>query len=173
MKYIQVRRHAPKHAEGHLTEEGKRFAEETKKRLPKFNIILSSDKPRAVETAKLLTGIMPQIDKRAGTPAFTLDQEKRLHELGQNHPFGIAGVIFENQEYKKMIKEQGQQLSTLIEETFSKLPTNGCALIISHDGVMVAAEKILKKAEFGKANKTFKPLAGFQVSENGETEDVE
>jgi len=168
MKYIEVRRHAPKHAEGHLTDDGKRFAEETKKKLPIFDIILSSDKSRAIETAKLLTGAEPQIDKRAGTPAFSLDIEQTLHIEGQNHPFGIAGVIFDHPEYREMIQKQGEKLVELIKETFVKLPENGTALIISHDGVMVSAEKILKKATFDKANKTFKPLEGFEVNENGE-----
>lgn len=168
MKYIQVRRHAPKHAEGHLTGEGKKLAESVKKKLPSFNIILSSDKPRAIETAKLLTGINPQIDKRAGTPAFSMDQEKELHNLGEKHTFGIAGVIFENPGYKKMIREQGEKLAELIKETLVKLPENGCALIVSHDGVMVSAEKILQNFSFDKAEKTFKPLQGFQVNERGE-----
>ena len=173
MKYIQVRRHAPKHAEGHLTGEGKKLAESIKMKLPTFNTVLSSDKSRAVETAKLLTGVDPQIDKRAGTPAFTLEQEKELHNLGEKHPFGIAGVIFENPKYKKMIKEQGEKLAELIKETLVKLPENGCALIVSHDGVMVSAEKILKHASFGKAGKTIKPLQGFQVNERGNTSDLE
>lgn len=168
MKYIQVRRHAPKHAEGHLTDEGKKSAESVKKTLPTFNIILSSDKPRAVETAKLLTGVNPQIDKREGTPAFTLEQEKELHKLGEKHPFGIAGVIFENPKYKKMIKKQGARLAELIKKTLLKLPENGCALILSHDGVMISAEKILKHASFNKAGKTIKPLQGFQVNEKEE-----
>lgn len=168
MKYIQIRRHAPKHAEGHLTGEGKKLAESVKKKLPTFDIIISSDKPRAVETAKLLTGVNPQIDKRAGTPAFTLEQEKELHNLGEKHLFGIAGVIFDNPIYRKMIKKQGEKLAELIKETLIKLPENGCALIISHDGVMVSAEKILKHASFESAGKTFKPLEGFQMNEKGE-----
>jgi len=168
MKYVQVRRHAEKHAHGLLTDFGKEQANELKKKMPKFNLIISSDKIRAQETAFLLTGQKPIIDKRAGTPPFTPEEMEKLHILSQTHEFGIAGVIFDNPKYKKMIKEQGEKLAKLIKEILLKLPENGCALIISHDGVMVSAEKILKHASFNKAGKTFKPLQGFQVNEKGE-----
>ncbi|PIY71584.1 hypothetical protein COY87_05350 [Candidatus Roizmanbacteria bacterium CG_4_10_14_0_8_um_filter_33_9] len=173
MKYIQVRRHAPKHAEGHLTDEGKQMVDKVRNKLPQFTLIISSNKPRAIETAKLLTGKEPIIDKRAGTPAFSLDIEQTLHVEGQNHPFGIAGVIFDNPEYRVMIKKQGEKLAELIAETLLKLPENGTALIISHDGVMVATEKVLRKAMFDKASKTFKPLEGFQIDEKGEITDLD
>lgn len=173
MKYIQVRRHAPKHAEGHLTNEGKKLADKVKNKLPQFTLIISSNKPRAIETAKLLTGKDPIIDKRAGTPAFSLDIEQILHREGQNHPFGIAGVIFDNPKYRQLIKKQGEKLAELIAETLLNLQENGTALIISHDGVMVAATKILKHESFNKANKTFKPLQGFTVNEKEEITNLE
>lgn len=110
---------------------------------------------------------------RAGTPPFTLQQEHRLHELGINHPFGIAGVIFENTEYRTMIKLQEASLVKLIKETFNKLSENGTALIISHDGVMVTAERILKNVSLDKAKKTFKPLMGFVVNNDGKIEDID
>ena len=172
MKYVQVRRHAEKHAHGLITNLGKEQANELKNKLPNFDLIISSDKTRAQETAILLTGKKPEIDKKAGTPPFTEEEMKMFHILGQKHPFGIAGVIFENPRYKKMIREQGEKLAELIKEILVKLPENGCALIISHDGVMVSAEKILKHASFVIAGKTFKPLRGFQVNEKGEIIDL-
>lgn len=172
MKYVQVRRHAPKHAHGHLTDEGKMLAQEVKAKLPTYDLVISSNKPRAVETALLLTGKTPLVDARAGTPPFTTEQEKTLHELGETHPYGIAGLIFDNPEYRHMIKKQGQQLAEVIKETLKKLPDDGIALIISHDGVMVAAEKILKNMSFDQADKTFKPLEGFEVSETMEIRNI-
>jgi len=173
MKQVHVRRHAPKHATGGLTEEGKRLAQEFKKQLGTYDLIISSDKPRAIETAELLTGLKPLVDKRAGTPPFTLEQETKLHELGQNHQHGIAGVLFENPEYRVMIGIQGKKLAELINETLEKLPENGRALIISHDGVMVSAERILKNKMLDKAEKTFKPLMGFKVYEDGTIENLD
>ena len=49
----------------------------------------------------------------------------------------------------------------------------GAALIISHDGVMVTAERLLKNKSLDKAEKTFKPLMGFVVYEDGKIEDLD
>jgi broad specificity phosphatase PhoE len=172
MKQVHVRRHAPKHSTGGLTDEGKKLAKEFKSKIGRYDLIVSSDKPRAIETALLITGIEPVIDKRAGTPPFTAEQERQLHELGQNHPYGIAGVILDNPEYRVMIKVKGESLGNLIKETLKKLPKEGKALIISHDGVMVAAEGLLKNKSLDKAVKTYKPLMGFVVYEDGTIEDL-
>jgi len=167
MKKVFVRRHAPKHATGELTAEGRQLAQKFHKKTGVYHIVIASDKPRAIETAILLTGIEPIIDTRAGTPPFTSEQEEELHEKGEKHPQGIAGVIFEILAFKEMVITQGRSLVDLIEETLVKLPPDTNALIISHDGVMVAAEKILVNESLEKADKTFQPLTGFVVSEDG------
>lgn len=172
MKEIHVRRHAPKNATGELTEEGKALANEFKQGLKPFNLIISSDKPRAVETAILLTGINPALDTRASGIPFTPEQEKEFHERGKQHPFGIAGLIFESPEFRPLIIQKGESLIALITETFNKLPKDGCALIISHDGVMVAADMILRHTPLTKAEKTYGPLQGFIVYENQTVKDL-
>lgn len=173
MKLVQIRRHAPKAATGELTPQGKDEAEQLKNKLKPFHLVISSDKPRAQETAFLLTGVKPLVDTRAGTPPFTPEQEEELHKLGQTHTFGIAGVIFENPLYRQMIKQKGESLAELIKETINKLPENGSALIISHDGVMVAAYKVLSNGSFEAAEKTIKPLAGYEVNENLSLTDID
>lgn len=172
MKKIEVRRHAPKHPKGHLTDEGKKMAEKRRSSLIRYDLIISSNKPRAVETALLITGIAPKIDERAGTPKFTLEEETELHMQGEKHPFGIAGVINDNPRLREMVDKQGGLLVDLIKETFKKLPENGLALIISHDGVMVAADRKLKNISSIKAHKTFKPLMGFEVRDDGSVSDL-
>lgn len=172
MKQVEVRHHAPKDLSGILTDEDKQLAKELRLKLGKYDLIISSDQPRAIETAILLTGVKPRVDKRAGTPPFTPEQEKQLRLLAQNHQFGIAGVILDNPKYRIMIKVKGESLGKLIKETLKKLPKEGKALIISHDGVMVAAERLLKHKSLDKAEKTIKPLMGFVVYENGKIEDL-
>lgn len=172
MRRVEVRRHAPKHAAGHLTEEGKKTAHILRGRLGKYEIIIASHRPRAVQTAELLTGLKPHIDERAGTPLFTPEQERQLHESGETHPYGIAGVILDTPEYRALIQPKGESLAQLIKETLRKLPKDGRALIISHDGVMVTAEMLLKKKSLDRAEKTFKPLKGFVVYEDGTIEDL-
>jgi len=172
MKQVHIRRHAPKHSTGNLTNEGKNLAKKLKNKVEKYDLVISSDKPRAIETAIVITDTNPIVDKRAGTPVFTPQQEKELHELGQNHQYGIAGVIYDNPEYRVKIKDQGASLRNLIKETFIQLPKNGKALIISHDGVMVTAERLLKNKSLDRAEKTFRPLMGFVVYEDGSIEDL-
>jgi len=82
-------------------------------------------------------------------------------------------VILDTPHYRVMVKAQGESLAELVRETLQKLPENGSALIISHDGVMVAAERILRSLPLNKAEKTYKPLQGFEVSENLQVIDLE
>ncbi|MCL4359647.1 histidine phosphatase family protein [Patescibacteria group bacterium] len=172
MKEVHIRRHAPKDATGVLTEEGKKLATAFKQGLQEFNLVISSNKPRAVETAQLLTGIYPMLDTRASGIPFTKEQEKEFHERGNHHPFGIAGVIFDSTEFRPLIIKKGENLVALITETFDKLPEEGRALIISHDGVMVAADMILRHAPLTKAEKTYEPLQGFVVYEDQTVKDL-
>ncbi|HLD25007.1 MAG TPA: histidine phosphatase family protein [Patescibacteria group bacterium] len=172
MKEILVLRHAEKDANGNLTEEGKGRASDFRKQLGHFDLIYSSDKPRAVETAMLLTGNQPIIDVRASALPFSPEEIRSTHEQGALHAFGIAGALFDSDTYRPKIVEKGKALVGLIQEALNKLADNGRALIISHDGVMVAADMILRGKEPLKAEKTFSPLQGFRVFENLSVEDV-
>ncbi len=172
MKEVHVQRHAPKNATGQLTKIGKTLANKLKYEVNTFNLVISSDKPRAVETALLLTGIDPVLDARAGGIPFTKEQEREFHERGNQHPFGIAGVIFDTDEFRPLIIKKGKNLVKLIEDTFRRLPKDGRALIISHDGVMVAANMILRHASLTQAEKTYGPLQGFIVYEDQTVKDL-
>ena len=108
MKEIYVLRHAEKDATGNLTEEGKVVAVEFSKRLGRFDFVYSSNKPRAVETAVLLTGTQPIIDTRAGAIPLTSEEVRNIHEEGKLHPFGIAGVLFDSDIYRPKIIEKGK-----------------------------------------------------------------
>jgi broad specificity phosphatase PhoE len=169
---VHVLRHAPRNISGQLTEEGKRQAQSLKGKLGKYHKVISSEMPRAQETAILITGEPPHIDKRAGIPAFTEEQERALFELGKIHPHGIAGVIFDTPEYRELVKIRGKTLAELIKETLTNLPENARALIITHDGSMVGAEKILTNQPFDTAGKYYKPLSGYKVNEQLEIEEL-
>lgn len=172
MKEIYVLRHAEKDASGNITTEGKSEAQDFGKRLGHFDFVYSSDKPRAIETATLLTGSTPIIDPRAGALSFTPEETQNTHEQGKAHVFGIAGVLFDSDTYRPKIIEKGKNLVELIEELWSKLSHNERAIIISHDGVMVAAHMILSKEKLLKASRTFEPLQGFRVFGNLSVEDI-
>jgi phosphohistidine phosphatase SixA len=66
MKLVYILRHAEKNLlTGGITKKGKEDCEKLKKELPQFNMVISSDKKRAVETARALTGKEPDQDARA------------------------------------------------------------------------------------------------------------
>jgi broad specificity phosphatase PhoE len=153
MKEIIVLRHTEKDASGNITDKGRACAKALGAKLGVFDIIISSPKSRAVETAVLLVGKEPTIDRRAGAIDLTPEETMRTHEEGKTHQFGIAGVLFANDEYRPKIIEKGRELVELIKETLSRLSDSGRALIISHDGVMVAADMILRHRKSLKAEK--------------------
>lgn len=166
MKQVYVIRHAKKDKDGNLTDEGRKHAKKLNKTLPRFDFVIASESKRAQDTAQLLTDEKPVVDSRANIINVSLDEERKLFELGKSHPYGIAGVIFETAEYTHLLQEVGQNLSLLIGETLARLHENGKALIVSHDAPMVAAEKMLKKESLEKADKNYLPLTGYIVDEN-------
>jgi broad specificity phosphatase PhoE len=167
MRQVYVLRHANWNLnKDSLTDEGKQKCLDLKEKLGNFDIVISSNFDRNKETAKLLTGKKPQVDERAGILKLTDAQNQKITELRQKHPFGVAGAIFSIPELIEPVKKAGQNLIELIKEISSKLPKNGRALIISHDGTMVSAEKILKKDTFASIEKTYYELEGFIIDSN-------
>src|SRR3989338_6479485 len=172
MRQVFVLRHANWNLDKDtLTDEGKQKCLDLKKKLDNFDIVIASNFDRNKETAKLLTGMKPQVDERAGILKFTKAQNDKVTELRQKHPLGVAGAIFNIPELIEPVKEAGQNLIELVKEAISKLPKNGRALIISHDGTMVSAEKILKKDTFASIEKTYYELEGFILDDNLQIKD--
>ncbi len=66
MKLVYVLRHAQKNIiTGSITKKGKEACEALRKHLPAFNLVISSEKERCIETARALTGKEPDQDNRA------------------------------------------------------------------------------------------------------------
>lgn len=168
MKHIYILRHADKNREtGELTDEGRARAKALRERLGSFDLVITSDKqPRLIETAKLLTGAEPRIDKRPGIIYFSEEQHKKIGELAKIHPLNHAGVIYDYPEYETLAEKIGNDFIDLIKETFSELPDNGTALIVAQDGVMVAAEKKLHNKPYEKLESAYKPLEGYIITED-------
>lgn len=174
MKKIFVFRHADKNREtGELTDEGRRRARELKSKLGRFDIVITSDKnSRLLETAKLLTGTTPQLDKRTGVVYNSKEQHERIGALAKKHPMNHAGVIYEFAEYEELAETIGKDFTALIQETLFKLPENGKALIVAQDAVMVAGEKKLNNKPYKKLDASYKPLQGYIVNEKLEIEEL-
>ena len=167
MKHIYILRHADKNKEtGQLTDTGRERAKNLKKSLGFFDLVITSDRPRTVETVILLTNQNPLIDERAGFTYNSDEEKNKLHELAKDHPLSHAGAIFDDIDtFGNLAHYVGEKFIDLLQETFKKLPENGQALIVSQDGVMVAAEQLLLHKPFQKQERYFEPLGGFIVDE--------
>lgn len=172
MKKIYIIRHADKNKEtGELTDEGRGRARQLKNKFGNFDLVITADRPRLTETAVLLTDKQPLIDERAGFVYSSQEQRERLSQQAKVHPMNHAGAIFEFSEHKELAQTIGENLLSLIKETVSKLSENGKALIVSQDGVMVAAERILQNKPYEVLESSYQPLEGYVVNENLEVED--
>jgi len=164
MKQIYVLRHANWNLEkDDLTKEGKQKCADMRDKLPAFDFVISSSFQRNIQTTTLL-GKEPEVDKRAGVLNLTDEQNKHITQLRKTHNLGVVGAIFDTPELIDPVKKAGELLIQLIKETISKLPPNGKALIISHDGTMISAEMLLQK-NFTKPIKTYDELEGYIVDE--------
>lgn len=169
---MYVIRHADKNREtGELTEEGRERAKKLKHSFGTFDLVITSDRSRLTETALLLTGTEAQLDERAGFVYSSTEQKEKVRALAKVHPMNHAGVIFEKPEYKEFAETIGKNLIALIKETINKLPKDGKALLVSQDGVMVAAEHLLHNKPYAKLETSYLPLEGFIINENLETEE--
>jgi len=168
MKQIYILRHANKNKEtGELTDEGIRRAKSMRQVLGNFDLVITSDKQRRLlDTAELLSGVNPLIDKRAGILYVSEDQHKKLGALAKVHPLNHAGAMYEFSEFEELASANGSGFVSLIKETFEKLPEDGRALIVAQDAVMVAAERHIGKKVYQKIEKAYKPLEGFIIDES-------
>lgn len=149
-----------------LTDDGSKKTSSMKSAFDNLFLVYSSPFGRAKETAKLLSGKTPIIDHRAGVLKTTKEQAQKVNELRKTHPLGVAGAIFSLPELRESVKDAGNQLIELIKEILNKLSAGQQALIVSHDGTMVSAEKLLRNEPFNNLEKTYSSLQGYTIDEN-------
>lgn len=167
MKEVLVLRHANWNlVDDKLTDESRKKCRELKPMLGLFNIVLSSPAGRTQETAELLSGQKPKIDERAAILKSPPELSAKVQELRKTHPFGVAGAIISIPELREPLRRQGEALKSLLVETLNSMEDNERALIVSHDGTMVALEKVLTSTPFDQIDHTYAELEGFRVDEN-------
>lgn len=166
MKEILVIRHANWNlVDDKLTEESREKCLELRPTLGSFAIVLSSPAGRTQETAELLSGQKPTTDERASILQAPPELSAKVLELRKTHPFGVAGAIISIPELREPLQKQGEALKDLLAETLKTLQDDQRALIVSHDGAMVALEKVLTGLPFDQIDHTYAELEGFRVNE--------
>lgn len=165
MKSIELRRHAEKDPNGLLTNAGIEASRLLSERLPEFSQVISSDSDRAKLTAKLITGVEPQVDIRAAMYMATPEQSSAINEVAsdQGVSFLEAIYMYNDPEIIHNTDSRADALNKLIDETFDTLDENGNGLIISHDLSISAA-----MAKRGIPIEVVAPLEGYIIYENGD-----
>ena len=168
MKRIYVLRHANWDFLGkdQLNPEGIGKCKEVAKKLPKFDLVISSNRDPTIETAKILSGKEPKIDDRAGELAMTEEQVSQFNEIRKTHPCGAIGALLAIPELHGPLKIAGEKLVSLIKEIFARLQGDGNALITSHEGTMIRAEKVIEGKDIKKPEKNYDEAEGFVIDEN-------
>jgi broad specificity phosphatase PhoE len=167
MKEVIVIRHGHWDlANDQLSEQGRERCLEVKPTLGSFIIAISSPFGRTRETARLLSNVEPKTDERASVPQGPPEFGPRIMELRKTHPYGVAGALISIPELREPLYQQGQALLELVKETMARLSEDQRALIVSHDGTMVAMEKVLTGATFDQIDHTYGELEGFRIDES-------
>ena len=131
-----------------------------------FETVISSPFVRTQQTAELLSGTKPVVDNRAGVLQAPPEFGPQIAERRKTDPFGVAGAIISIPELREPLRAQGQALKKLVQETIDKLGDGQRALIVSHDGTMVALEKILMNESFDQIDHTYGTLEGYTIDES-------
>lgn len=169
MKKVYVVRHANWDGKtDKLTAQGIKTANEKVILFPQFDIVICSPFIRSQQTSKILSQhSKPIIDQLASVPQSPSEVREQILARGAGHTFGIAGALFESEEAHAALKQAGENLIKLIHSTIDSLEPNQNALIISHDGTMVAAERLITRTNFTvPLDHTYSELEGFIVTEN-------
>jgi broad specificity phosphatase PhoE len=175
MREVYVLRHANWDGKDDtLTEQGKSDAEEYSTYLPDFAIVYASPFVRTQQTAERIGGIKPLTEAAASVALSPIGVRDQILKRRSIHPLGIAGALFETEEAHPALKVAGEALIQLIKQALNELQKNQKALIVSHDGTMVAAERVLTNIDFAEPLKqTYGELEGFTVDENCQLKKLE
>jgi broad specificity phosphatase PhoE len=165
MKQVEVRRHANYTPPDELSSDGEHTCRALSESIGTLALVYSSPTNRGRRTAEIVSGRPPMVDPRAGIPNLPEDQREHIRDLQQVNPLGIVGVLWSDPTLRALAREAGERLVSLIRQVLAELQDGERALVISHDGTMVAAEQLLSGSDFEIVDHTYKELAGYTVDE--------
>ena len=163
MKQVYILRHAQKDNCGNLTQEGKDEAKLLQKSMSHFQIVIASDSLRTQETAALLTGVAPMIERRAGYFNAPKEVSDEINIKAISNPHGFAGAYLSNKKIEREVIKNAKGLLDLIFETLKELDDDEKALIVSHEITLVPSVQLFTK---DKTIQSFAYLSGFIIDEN-------
>jgi len=170
MREVYLLRHGEKDAEGLLTERGKQAAETMRSVLPAFVRIISSESPRTIHTASLLTGEEPHPDPRAAYATTAASVSEEISAIAAEHGISFldAARRHNNPDVLTGIDEQAHILNGLVDEVLGELGEGERALIVSHDLSIAPA-----MGYRGMSAESIEPLGGYVISLGDEGSSVQ
>ena len=126
---VDFLRHSSTDGSGHLSPDGLLLAEETGRRLGGYQMVFSSPLPRAVETAKAMSGMIPEVLFELGNVDL-LDSLLGMHSIPSMESLSLV------------CRSSGElaRLSETLEKTITRIVGNPenrqKALIVSHQGII-------------------------------------
>ncbi len=178
MKRVFVARHGEWDLrDDRLIPEGVSNARALSGKLPSFVLVYASTARRTAETADILSGysarqgddnkLLPaQVDTLACAPKIPREFKPQIDKERTAHALGVAGVVFEIPEAQTSLRIAGKALSMLVKQALDTMQDGQDALIVTHDGTMVAAERILTNTPMDTPlDHSYGPLDGFVVDD--------
>ncbi len=150
VKWIEIRRHSIRDGAGDLNAEGKALAERVAKTLPgSYAVVVTSGKPRAVQTAVLFGQATPETDDRLSLLTMPEGVIKReVEALMEKKGLTALEAYFSIPTCRTVLRESGQKVVALVQELAEKLKSGERALCVSHGGTIEPAVLIALKQEF-------------------------
>ncbi|HSX31500.1 MAG TPA: histidine phosphatase family protein [Candidatus Saccharimonadales bacterium] len=149
-----------------LTDPAKRAAQSRAAKLPNFALVYASPFVRTAQTAQLLTGKQPQLDERAAIPRVPEELRQQVATLKATHPLRVAGALFSLKAVYPALETAGAALVELINELLACLPDGARALVVTHDGTMLAAQRVLGQVPMNSPlTANYAELDGYVVRE--------
>lgn len=132
-KVVEIRRHSARHHDqwGHLTQAGVELAQRVGATMGRFDLVVSSPLPRAVETAIAMGyGIDRVIEDLA------VVGQAAMEEI--DWPMGFAAFAH-RMKPGTATERRGMELAALLQSLTHDLPDGGAALALSHGAVIEMA----------------------------------
>lgn len=162
MRVVEHRRHSERDpASVHLNERGVALARRIGPSLGRFDRVVSSPKPRAVETVQALG-----LTLDATLPALaTLPDDAGL-DMAAESPRSFADYVRLTERHPRMA-EFAREHAALMQAELERLPEGGRLLMISHAGVVEFGAAAARPSEARSWGPTANPLEGVRLSLDG------
>ena len=133
MRVLEHRRHSRRDPSGvHLNGEGLALARRVASTLGGFDRVVTSPKPRAIETAEALGFPHPEVRGELGE----MPEEVGAGTLGEILAFRSFGDYLRAAQRSRAAREYSMGQASFWEEVVRALPEGGRALMISHGGII-------------------------------------